>query len=196
MKRTWIAGVLLAVAALGVLPLVAQVAPPPAPRPRASPHETVSVVISGSGMNAQRALVIYGRPYTKNPQTGQPRKIWGELVPWDKVYRLGADEATLLVTPLPLQIGSVEVPAGVVSLYLLPSENGETKLIINKMIGQWGLTYDEKQDLGRVDLKKETLSAPVDQLTIALPAQQGGGGGTLKIAWETTQFSIPFTVKK
>jgi hypothetical protein len=193
MKRTWIAGLLMAAV---VLPLMAQVAPPATPRPRVSPHETVSLVVNGSGANAQRVLIVYGRPYSKDPQSGAARKIWGTLVPWDKVYRLGADEATLLITPLPLTIGNVEVPAGVCSLYLLPSESGATKLIINKMVGQWGLTYDEKQDIGRVDLKKDTLSAPVDQMTIALQGQQGGGGGTLKIAWETTQFSVPFTVKK
>ncbi len=181
---------------LSALPLMAQIAPPAAPRPRASPHETVSAVIAGTGMNAQRVLIIYGRPYSKAPQGGEIRKIWGTLVPWDKIYRLGADEATLLVTPVPLTIGDVEVPAGVVSLYMLPSESGDSKLVINKMIGQWGLTYDDKQDIGRVTLKKEALTTQVDQFTTAIQATQGGGGGTIKFFWENTQYSVPFTVKK
>src|SRR5690349_6759724 len=107
---------------LSALPLIAQVAPPAAPRPRVSPHETVSAVITGTGMNGQRLMIIYGRPYSKNPQGGEIRKIWGTLVPWDKIYRLGADEATLLITPVPITLGDVEVPAGVSSLYMLPSE--------------------------------------------------------------------------
>jgi len=181
---------------LSTLPLLAQVAPPATPRARVSPHETISAVIAGTGMNAQRLLVIYGRPYSKAPQGGEIRKIWGTLVPWDKIYRLGADEATLLVTPVPLTIGDVEVPAGVCSLYLLPSESGDTKLVVNKMIGQWGLTYDEKQDIGRATLKKDALSSQVDQFTMAIQPQQGGGSGTIKILWENTQYSVPFTVKK
>ena len=57
------------------------------------------------------------------------------------------------------------VPAGTaVTLYMLPVENGPSKLVINKQIGQPGTEYDEKLDLGRVDLKKETLSQPVDRL--------------------------------
>jgi hypothetical protein len=70
-------------------------------------------------------------------------------------------------------------------------------LIINKQLGQWGMTYDEKQDLVRVDLKKEALDKPVDQFTMAIMRNQSGGGGVLKMMWENTQFSVAFTnVKK
>src|SRR6059058_6038080 len=67
---------------------------------RVSPHETVSAVVDGN-----RVTVVYGRPYTKDPKTGEPRKIWGGLVPFGKVWRTGADEATLLITQQDLQIG-------------------------------------------------------------------------------------------
>jgi len=83
-----------------------------------------------------------------------------------------------------------------VTLYMLPVENGPSKLIINKQLGQTGDQYDEKLDLGRVDLKKDALTQPVDRLILALQMNPGGGGGTLKIAWENTQFSVPFNVKK
>src|SRR3954464_11858527 len=62
-----------------------------------SPHETISTVI-GDRRTGCRVTVTYGRPFTKDPKTGEPRKIWGGLVPWDKADRLGADEATLLIT--------------------------------------------------------------------------------------------------
>ncbi len=68
---------------------------------RISPHETVSKVIDGN-----RVMVVYGRPYTKDPKSGQNRKIWGELVPYGEVWRTGADEATLLITQKPIVMGS------------------------------------------------------------------------------------------
>jgi hypothetical protein len=77
----------------------------------------------------------------------------------------------------------------------LPQEDGTAKLIINKQLGQWGMQYDEKQDLARVDLKKDVLEKTADQLAIAV-AKNPAGGGTLKIMWEDTQYSAAFTVQK
>ena len=54
---------------------------------------------------------------------------------------------------------------------------------------------DTKHDLARVDLKKEALDKPVDQFTMAV-AKDSSGGGVLKLMWENTQFSVPFTVQK
>src|SRR4051812_37390206 len=69
----------------------ATVPPTPAPRTRVSPHETIQGVIGGRG--GPRVTITYGRPYSKDPKTGEIRKIWGGLVKWDKADRLGADEA-------------------------------------------------------------------------------------------------------
>jgi len=83
-------------------------------------------------------------------------------------------------------------------LFVLPNEDGTAKLIINKQIGQWGVgprSYDEKQDLARVDLKKEPLDTQLDQFTMAVE-KNPAGGGVLKLSWENTQFSAPFTVQK
>src|SRR5437868_979977 len=121
-------------------------------KPRVSPHETVTASIDGNDVT-----IVYGRPYTKDPKTGAPRKVWGELVPFGKVWRTGADEATLLTTKEPLDIGGTAVPAGTYSIYTLPEANG-AKLIVNKQTGQWGTKYDEKQDLARIDMKKEAAA--------------------------------------
>ena len=67
-----------------------------ADKPRVSPHETITADIDGATVT-----IVYGRPYTKDPKSGAPRKIWGELVPFGKVWRTGADEATLLTTTQP-----------------------------------------------------------------------------------------------
>ena len=67
------------------------------------------------------------------------------------------------------------------------------KLIINSQTGQWGTDYDVKRDFARLDLTKTNLPQPVDQFTIAVVPQ--GGGGLLRMSWDTTQYSIPFTIK-
>ena len=171
----------LIVGALAALPLEAQ-------QSRKSPHETVSAVL-GDWHTGNRVTVIYGRPYTKDPKTGEPRVIWGGLVKWDKADRLGADEATTLITQKPLMVGTALVPAGVYTLYTVPSQNGASKLAISTNVGKWGVPVDETHDLARVDLAREALDAPVDQLTISIDSDPSGSG-TLRIKWEKTQFSV------
>ena len=170
------------------------VAPTPAPRARVSPHETISAIIGGRG--GPRVTLTYGRPYSKDPKTGEIRKIWGGLVKWDKADRLGADEATLLLTQQPLAFGETVLPAGAYTLYIIPSEKGASKLAFSSALGKWGVPVEEGKDVARIDLKKDTIAQSVDQLTLGLVNDQATGGATLTIQWETTQFSAPFTVKK
>jgi Protein of unknown function (DUF2911) len=163
-------------------------APAMAQMKRVSPHETISGVVDGN-----RVTIIYGRP----------RKIWGSLVPYGKVWRTGADEATLLITQQEIKIGDADVPAGAYTLWTQPNEDGTAKLIINKQIGQWGQdykdmkkVYDEANDLARVDLKKEPLDKTADQFTMSVGKDATAGGGVIKLMWEDTQYSVPFTVVK
>ncbi len=169
------------VAAFAVLPLTAQ-------QSRKSPHETVSKVLDG-WQTGNRVTVIYGRPYTKDPKTGEPRTIWGGLVPWGDAYRLGADEATTLITQQAIVIGGASLPAGAYTLYLIPSDKGPSKLAVSSLVGEWGEPVDESHDLTRVEVKKDSLAAPVDQLTISI-SKDPSGGGLLEIKWATTGFSV------
>ena len=177
----------------------APAAPAPAPRVASSggvsPHETIGTVI-GDRRTGNRITITYGRPFSKNPKTGEMRKIWGGLVQWDKADRLGSDEATLLLTQQPLVIGAATIPAGAYTLYTVPSENGVSKLAFSTNIGKWGVPVDEKHDLVRVDMVKSALEKPVDQLTLEIAKDAAPDSGVIKIMWETTQFSVPFTVKK
>lgn len=160
---------------------------------RVSPPDVAGAVIDGN-----RVTIYYGRPFAKRPGTQEERKVWGSLVPYGKVWRTGANEATLLVTQKPIVLGETTVPAGAYTLWTLPQEDGSAKLIINKQIGQWGVgpgSYDEKQDLARIDLKKDTLEKPVEQFTMAIE-KNPAGGGLIKMMWENTQYSAPFTVQK
>ena len=145
-------------------------------------------------IDGNRITLTYGRPYSKDPKNGEVRKIWGTLVPNGKAWRLGSDEATSLITQKPIMFGDTVVPAGAYTLYMVPDENG-SKLAISKTLGGWGIPVDEKNDLARVDLKKETLDKPNEQLAMAVE-KNSSGGGLIKIMWEGTQFSAPFTVKK
>ena len=174
---------IIAATMLSVLPIMAQRRP-------VSPHETITATIDGNEVK-----IVYGRPYSKKPGTEVVRKIWGELVPWNKAWRMGADQATLLTTAQTIVIGETTVPAGTYSLYLVPMETGTSKLAISKKTGQWGIPIDETQDLARVDVKKDSVEKTVDQFTMAIE-KNPSGGGVIKMMWENTQFSVAFTVKK
>jgi hypothetical protein len=183
MKLTKALFAFAAAAVLGALSLQAQPA-------RVSGSEITSINVDGN-----RVTLAYGRPYSKDPKTGEMRKIWGGLVPFGKVWRTGANEATLLITQQPLQVGDVTVPAGAYSLFTLPQEDGSAQLIINKQIGHWGTQYDERQDFARVPLTRETLSQPVEQFTMRVE-RNPAGGGFIRMMWENVQYSVAYTVKK
>ena len=164
----------------------------------ATPHATTSAVIGPNRNDGGMVMISYGRPHAVHPRKGgEPRKIWGGLVPYGKADRLGADEATTFVNEYPIEVGGKTLPSGAYTLYIVPSETGASKLAFSKHIAKWGIPVDESQDVVRVDLKKEMLDESVDQLTIQVenvPAQSMNG--VIKIKWEKTQFSAPFTMKK
>jgi hypothetical protein len=143
-----------------------------------SPHETVEYTIDGA-----KLTLVYGRPIIKGRELSA-------VAPDGKAYRMGADEATLLTTDKSLMFGSTMVPAGTYSLYAMPN-GGAYKLIVNKQTGQWGTDYDEKQDLVRVDMKKETAKAN-ENFTISF--EDTKEGGVLTAQWGTTKLSAPFMV--
>jgi hypothetical protein len=173
-----------------ILPALALIASPlPAQeKPRVSPHETVNATVGDA-----KITIVYGRPYTKDPKSGEKRKIWGGLVPYGSVWRMGADEATLFTTDKAVSIGGTAVAAGTYSLFLLPEEGG-AKLIVNKQTGQWGTKYDASQDLVRIDMIKQKLDKTADQFTVAV--EKTMADGVLKLMWEDTQYSVAIAVKK
>ena len=184
---------LLVVAALTAATFATAQQPAPTPPARVSPHDTVSQTFDGR--RDTRVVVVYGRPYSKNPKTGAMRKVWGELVPFGTVWRMGSDEATLLLTQQDIDLGGTSLPAGAYTLDLQPESDGSAKLIVGKRLGHWGVPYSPDTEVARIALKKETVGTSVDQFTMALE-RNPAGGGVLKATWETTQYSVPFTIKK
>jgi len=135
-------------------------------------------------------LVDYGRPAKRG------RIIFGDLVPWDTIWRTGANAATVLRTTAAVVMDGVTIPAGTYTLWTIPSRSG-WKLVINRQTKTaagaplWGTEYDATQDLLRLDLTTRKLGTPVERFTIALEPQ--GEGGRLSLSWDTTQAAIPFT---
>jgi DUF2911 family protein len=168
-----LAAVVVSLAAAGVLP--AQQRP-------ASPRDSAVASFGDAKLS-----VDYGRPYKRG------REIFGGLVPWNRVWRTGANAATTFVTSRDLEIGGQAVPAGSYTLYTVPAPTG-WKLIINKQTGQWGTAYDESQDLARIDMKVDRVATPVEQFTIELAPS--GSAGVMNLVWDTTRASVPITVKK
>lgn len=172
------------IAMIGALPALAQ-------ERHVSPHETISARVGGD-----RITITYGRPYAVKPGTTEVRKIWGGLVPYGQPWRMGADEATTLITQQPLDIGGKTIPAGTYTLYMLPEENGPSKLVFSTALGGWGIPVDTKHDLVQVDLTKTTLEKPVDQFTIGLTPILPGNGATLTLSWEKIAYYVQFNVKR
>jgi len=150
-----------------------------AQRPILSPRDSVLLTLDTNTIS-----VNYGRPSMRG------RKIMGGLVPWNQVWRTGANQATHLRTSFDMTFGGVPVTRGTYTLWTLPSPAG-WKVILNKQTGQWGTVYEPALDLARFDAAVEQTPAVVDTFTITLQAT-GRTSGVMKLAWEHTAVTVPF----
>ena len=171
------ATILLFVLLPGVAPAVF------AQQPLLSPRDSVEISFNGKTIS-----VNYGRPSMRG------RKIMGGLVPFNKWWRTGANEATAFVTEVDLIVGRDTIPKGSYTMYTLPSEKQWT-LMINKQTGQWGTVYNPDLDLVRLPLKKKLLKTPVEKFLITLE-KSGNSNCVMRLTWENTELSIDFRVRK
>ena len=109
------------------------------------------------------------------------------------VWRAGANSATLFRTDADLDIGGLRVPKGNYSLYVVVANPDAWELVINKQVGQWGLSYDAKQDLGRVKLTMSKPPALIEKLKIGLTGT--GTAGKMQLEWENHIASVQITAK-
>ena len=124
------------------------------------------------------------------------RKIYGDLVPWGKVWRAGANDATTFVPSVDVRVGNLDVPAvnGGYTIFVVPEQTKWT-LIVNKKTGEWGIPYQwESLELGRTDMRVSSISGPLENFTIAF--DQTATGCTLHMDWETTRSSVDIATKK
>jgi hypothetical protein len=149
----------------------------------ASPNQIEKGAIGG-----ETIVVAYGSPRRRG------RTILGAVVPYDRVWRTGANEATTILFDKELTIGGAPVPAGAYSLWTIPKADGTVQLIVNRQHGQWGTDYDSAQDLVRVPMQASTAPAP--QENFAINITNAGNSGVLRISWDAFVWSVPVTAKQ
>lgn len=148
-----------------------------------SVREDVRAAFGPGGM----VVVDYGRPSVRE------RSVWGgTLVPFDSVWRAGANDATHLFTTRTLTMGSLTLPPGMYSLWVQHTHNG-TFLIVNKQTGQWGTQYDASQDLGKVQMQMTDAPSHVEVFTLNVKAL-GATRGAIEMAWGPSVATVQFGV--
>ena len=121
------------------------------------------------------------------------RKIFGGLVPYEKVWSMGTNEATTFITDVDLSVAGKEVPAGSYTLFALPSADKWTLIISKATVGS-GTQYSEGKDLLRVGMKVAKTQSPVESFTIAYHKKDTTC--SLSLSWEDTQATVDLAEKK
>jgi hypothetical protein len=159
----------------------------------------VALFFAGSAAIAQQApksprktaegkdvSISYGAPSKRD------RTIFGGLVPYDEVWRTGADKGTELTLKKDGKVGNVDVKAGTYTLFTIPKANGNWTVILNPTLDQWGsFRYDliKAADLPHISVKAQKTKSVVEELNIAFV------GSDLVISWDDTQVKVPVKIK-
>lgn len=134
---------------------------------KASPARTAEGVVAGANIK-----ISYSSPAVKG------RAIWGELVPFGKIWRAGADDATTFTTSKDITVQGKKLPAGTYSFFVIPGE-GESTFVFNKVAKQWGsYTYSDKEDILRVQVPSEQTSNLEERLVYEVKSD------SFEIRWE------------
>ena len=129
------------------------------------------------------ARVIYSRPQKSG------RKIFGGLVEYGKLWRLGANEATEIEFFRHVKISNKKIPKGRYTLYAIANENSWI-IIVNKETDIWGgFKYDPKKDIVRIELPIEYMDQSVESM--AMIFEKSIAGANLIIAWDNIKVSLP-----
>ena len=151
-----------------------------------SPRDSTSARIGDATIT-----VRFARPSKRG------RVIFGDIVPWDTVWRTGANDATVFTSDTDLLIGNEMVHAGSYTLFTIPSRTGTT-LIINRETMRGGeplagTDYDSSKDLARIPMTTTTLATPVEKLTIEVVPR--GNEGVLRIVWDQREMTVPIRLR-
>ena len=153
-----------------------------------SPRDSVRASLGDATIS-----IRYARPSKRG------RVIFGDIVPWDTVWRTGANDATVFTTDRDLEIGGRLLPAGSYTLFTIPSRTGATLIISRETMRNGeplaGTDYDPTQDFARIAMASKTLATPVERLTVEVAPRQGGES-VLRIAWDTREMTVPVRVRR
>jgi hypothetical protein len=131
--------------------------------------------------------VDYGRPLLRG------RTLLGDVIPYDRVWRTGANAATQFTTSTPVKLAGMQVPAGTYTLFTAPHTNG-VDLIVNKQSGQWGTEYNGSLNLGTAKITSEASTATVEEFTISI-IPSDDRHGTLVLEWGSLRWIAPIEVQ-
>jgi hypothetical protein len=131
--------------------------------------------------------VDYGRPLLRG------RTLLGDVIPYDRVWRTGANAATQFTTSTPIRVGGMQVPAGTYTLFTAPHTNG-VDLIVNKQTGQWGTEYNPSLNLGIARTISEVATTTVEEFTISI-IPSDNRHGTLVLEWGSFRWIAPIEVQ-
>jgi hypothetical protein len=151
--------------------------------PQASPLSKIEQVVGLTSVE-----INYSRPSAKG------RTVYGDLVPYGKYWRTGANENTTIIFSDNVKFGENELKKGKYALFTLPKADS-WDIIFYSDTNNWGLPqqWDEKKVALKVNVKPETLNKSVESFTISLN-NLSNDSGALEISWERTLVSVPFTV--
>ena len=147
-----------------------------------SVRDTVRATIGAASFT-----VDYGRPLARG------RTLLGDVIPYDRIWRTGANAATQFTTSAPITLAGLSLPAGTYTLWTAPHQQG-VELIVNKQTGQWGTEYSLEQDLGRARLGSENAATPVEKFTISIEPRDAKHG-TLALAWGNFRWTAPIVLR-
>ncbi len=145
-------------------------------KPLPSPRDSVMGTVGGANIK-----IWYGAPSVRG------REVYGKLEPWDKVYRAGANEATIFTTDKDITVEGQTLPAGSYGFFVIPEKSGQWTVIFNKKAKQWGaFTYDKSLDQLRVMVTPVTIP---NQERMVYKLNSTG----FSMDWATT--SVPVNIK-
>lgn len=179
MKKTLL---LLAFALTATVPAFAQ-SSPKLEFPAASPGCTIKQRVGITDVE-----VVYSRPSKKD------RKVFGNVVPFDRVWRTGANAATKITFSTPVKLNGTDVAAGSYALYTIPGKS-EWTIILNKGVGKSGTQYDEKDDVTRFKASPVTLSdTSIESFTIEFNHIRDESA-ILNLVWDRTVVPIKIEIE-
>jgi hypothetical protein len=136
-----------------------------------SPRGTAKATIGGAAL-----AVDYGQP------TRRGRQIFGAVVPWNVIWRTGANEATAFSVSKDITLNGTRIPAGNYTLFSVPAPDRWT-LVVSRRTGEWGTEYDSTADLVRIPMRVSTSVSPLERFTVSI--EPHGADGVITFAWDT-----------
>jgi hypothetical protein len=174
--KRWLIGIAVVAIAVVVIVRLVQVN-----TKRASPMEQLTFWVGDLQIDIE-----YSRPYKKG------RTIFGGLVPYGKVWRTGANEATTFTVNKPIAFGGKTVPTGKYTIWTIPGPQQWTVILNGKMYG-WGIdsdgnaSRDPMADVAKANVPVIPLAEPAEQFTMEV----GGDPTSLMMKWDTVMVSVP-----